>query len=277
MSPEARGSLLAVAERQPEFSLTAEAADLFTATEAQGEYTAARLFEKRPMAYRAVVGLTAEGRGVLKIAGLLGIGAHTVLAVQAREGVAIQQERHDLAQRFRSGARVAAEAALDAIADPNTRSKCNALQLATAAAILTDKAELLSGNAPSIRIEVEHHASPDQFAELIAEAAARKMDSSRADGGQKGASAVDLEPGPGGVWSDPQAGDQGADDARSDIDSVVSDGASRCDATPMRDDACGDACGGAAGGPAGGAAGAGADGLEQGGGGGRARDGGGIS
>lgn len=269
--PDHLPSLLHSAERQPEFSLTGEGGEVCQAAEAQGDYTAARLFSRRPDAYKAVIGLSAEGRGALRIAALLGVSVHTVLAVRSREGVAIDQERRELADRFRAGAKVAAEAALDAVADPDQRSRCNALQLATAAAILTDKAELLSGSQPSIRIEVEHRASPTQFADLVREAAAR-MDS-RAEGERtKGGEPIDAERGPGGVWA-PVGGPAEALDG---IDSVAAGVASDCAATVAPDDACGDACGGPGGGAENGGSARGQAGAD-GGGGGRARDGGAIT
>lgn len=255
-------SLLSTA--QAEFSLTAPD-EIFRESEAGGDHTAARLFSHNPSKYSAIVGLSAEGVGVLRIAALLACSPHTVMAVQRREGAAIAQQRHDLAERFRIGARIAAEAAIDMIADPAQRRKMSALQLATAAAIMTDKAEILGGGqAQTIRIEVEHRASVEEYADLVQRAAARMDSGGRrrpANGGP-----VTIETG--AVEVGPAPGSQQAD-----IDSVVAGGASDSGAMPIDADACADARPGLAGGGSGATADeapAGADG----GGGGRVSEGG---
>ena len=266
MSDE-RASLIAAAGAEPEFSLSAPP-EIFAESESGGEHTAARLAVRRPDTYRAIVGLSAEGVGALRCASMLAVSVHTVLAVRRREGAAIDQERARLADRFRAGAEIGAEVAIDMLSDPAQRRRLNALQAATAAAILADKAELLGGQSQTIRIEVEHRAAPDQLTELVAAARAR-MDSGARTDAAKGPAVVDLEPGSVEVGPARETGAKCIDGV---VSRVVSDSA----ATSLHRDACGDANSGADDGaligPGDGAP-AGADG----GGGGRAFDGGGHS
>jgi hypothetical protein len=257
---------MTAAERQG--ALFSQDPEEFREAEGRGIHTAARLMETRPATYRAIVKGAAEGRGQLAMADLLAVSVHTVRAVLLREGAAIAEERKALADQFMAGARIAAEAALDMIADKTTRSKCNALQLATAAAIMTDKAELLTGNAQTIRIEVEHRASAADFSAMVAEAR-RRMHSGGGEGGQKGDGARQLEADQVTVGPAPGTTSGQADG----IDDVVSDVASACGGMVRGGDACGDALAGTAAEVGGRQAGA-DPGAAGGGGGGRAIDGG---
>lgn len=129
-------------------------AALFAAEETaeQREYTGARLFAKDPERYKAVVALSGEGLGVLRIGKILHVSPHTVMAVRAREPECVAIEKSRIAGLSREAARMCVEGILELLCDPEQRKKMGIKELGITFGILAEKHELLSG-APTARIQ----------------------------------------------------------------------------------------------------------------------------
>lgn len=106
------------------------------------------------MRYRKIIELSAAGIGALRIASLLNVAPATVLAVRRREPVALEIERQRMATLCRDGARLSAESIVEDMLDEKRLKKMSTKDKALVTAILTDKAELLSGG-PTQRIRIE--------------------------------------------------------------------------------------------------------------------------
>lgn len=185
MQPPAAGQQL---------DLLALPAGIFDCEEAHGEYTAERLFAQRPDAYRAVVILSGLGLGQIKIGRLLRVSCNTVRQVQRREGVAVDTAKQILARELMDVANLAAEGLHEDLVDPERRAKIGSRDKALIAAIATDKALLLSGEA-TVRIDVEvKRAGHDDFNQFLAGLATGL---GAATAGQKGGGVEVIEVGPG--------------------------------------------------------------------------------
>ena len=148
-------SLISRAAEQPDLLTSAEmSADFFAGAEQKGTFTGERLFARQPRLYHAVKSLLAERIGVDRIAGIMGVSVHTVLAVRDRERGPIAVQKEELAGTFLQAARLAAESVLDDLADPVKRAKIPALQKAMIAGIATEKSLLLRGEA-TMRMDIE--------------------------------------------------------------------------------------------------------------------------
>jgi hypothetical protein len=157
-------SLIERGARQPELLSSAEMSpDFFAADEARGKFTAERLFAREPRLYHAIVALTAERIGQIRIGEILGVSAHTVAAVQAREKKSVAMEKEELAASCMTGARMAFEGVVENLADPLRRAKISPLALATIGAIGVDKAAVLRGEA-TMRVEIDVVQEPDHDA-----------------------------------------------------------------------------------------------------------------
>jgi hypothetical protein len=125
------------------------------------KFTAADFFSRDPKRYRAVVKLSAA-YGSHDIAEMLGVSVHTVLAVQAREPLAVAHNKAILAERCLTGARLAAEEILSRLADPVERAKIPANVLGPWVGILVEKHELLTGGVTA-RIGYEQPDDADAY------------------------------------------------------------------------------------------------------------------
>ncbi len=123
------------------------------------EFTAARFFQKHPEKYNAVIALTAEGLGVLRIGALLQCSGNTVMAVQDRERGQVEILKTRIAALARRGAQLCVEGILEALVDPDKRAKIPARDLAVIHGILVEKSELLSGGVTA-RIETIDRTEP---------------------------------------------------------------------------------------------------------------------
>jgi hypothetical protein len=121
-------------------------------TAEQREYTGARLFAKDPERYKAVVALSGEGLGVLRIGKILNVSPHTVMAVRAREPECVAIEKSRIAGLSREAGRMCVEGILELLCDPEQRKKMGIKELSISFGILAEKHELLSG-APTARIQ----------------------------------------------------------------------------------------------------------------------------
>jgi hypothetical protein len=118
----------------------------------QREYTGARLFATDPERYKAIVALSGEGLGVLRIGKILHVSPHTVMAVRAREPECVAIEKSRIAGLSREAARMCVEGILELMCDPEQRKKIGIKELGITFGILAEKHELLSG-APTARIQ----------------------------------------------------------------------------------------------------------------------------
>ncbi|MFA7333509.1 MAG: hypothetical protein WC130_04355 [Kiritimatiellia bacterium] len=127
---------------------------LFAAEETaeQREYTGARLFAKDPERYKAIVALSGEGLGVLRIAKILHVSPHTVMGVREREPECVAIEKSRIAGLSREAARMCVEGILELLCDPAQRKKMGIKELGITFGILAEKHELLSG-APTARVQ----------------------------------------------------------------------------------------------------------------------------
>lgn len=124
-----------------------------TEEERRGIYTAERFFARDPEKYRACVTLLAEGKGQRKIAELLHVGVHTVRAVVRREAEVVATQKATVAAQYGYLAGRLIDSALEDVENPEKMAKTSVVQKMTAAAIATDKQQLLSGGATQ-RVEV---------------------------------------------------------------------------------------------------------------------------
>ena len=129
--------------------------------EAAGEFSGERLLARRPETYRAVVRMLAEGLSMSSIARALSVSRNTVAAVREREGFSIEQDKKELLRDFRRAARLSVERAIELVPHIQT-----AKDAAIVAAVMTDKLQLLSGEATTRveRVEVNQ----DKLAEMLA-------------------------------------------------------------------------------------------------------------
>jgi len=133
--------------------------------EKSGNFTGARLQETNSAKYDAIVYLSAEGLGAIRIGKILAVSPNTVLAVRDREAPAVDIQKHQIAQRCRSAARLCLEAILDQLTRDSV-DKIPVKDLGILLGILADKAELLSGG-PTQRIEVTQGATHEDVARYL--------------------------------------------------------------------------------------------------------------
>jgi hypothetical protein len=129
--------------------------------EATGEFSGERLMARRPEVYRAVVRMLAEGLSMSSIARALSVSRNTVAAVREREGYSIEQDKKELLRDFRRAARLSVERAIELVPHIQT-----AKDAAIVAAVMTDKLQLLSGEATSRVEKIE--VNQDKLAEMLA-------------------------------------------------------------------------------------------------------------
>ena len=118
----------------------------------EGEFTGERLLRDRPGVYAAVVRMAAEGLSISATARALGVSRNTVCAVRDREGITIEQDKRELLNDLRRASRLSVEKVIELL--PTVKLAKDA---AITAAVMIDKAELLSGGATSRveRVEVQ--------------------------------------------------------------------------------------------------------------------------
>lgn len=149
-------SLIKIADQQlPLFGSDQMDPALFAVEESseQREFTGARLFSANPDTYRAIVALSAEGLGAIRIGKILHVSPNTVLAVRAREPESVDIEKRRLAGLSREGARMCVEGILELLCDPVKRGKLTLKDMGIVNGILVDKSQDLSGS-PTARLQI---------------------------------------------------------------------------------------------------------------------------
>jgi hypothetical protein len=167
-------SLIARAQQQPDLIPTSEMdASLFSEAESDPKkavYTAARLFAHRPETYKQCVSMLAEGIGILRIASILRMTAHTILAVREREAASITIEKERLARACLHGAQMCVEGIIEDMDNPERRDKTGMHQKAITMGILTEKHQLLTGGATSRMETVKSEPGHADFLHALASA-----------------------------------------------------------------------------------------------------------
>lgn len=124
----------------------------FAESESAGEFTGARLFSSRPETYKAIIALTAEGIGAIRIGKILGVSPNTVLAVRAREPESIDIDKKRLSGLSREAARMCVEGIIEMLCDPEQVKEMSIKDKGIVFGILAEKSELLSGS-PTQRVQ----------------------------------------------------------------------------------------------------------------------------
>ena len=127
-------------------------ASFFSESESSGEFTGARLFSSRPETYKAIIALTAEGIGAIRIGKILGVSPNTVLAVRAREPESIDIDKKRLSGLSREAARMCVEGIIEMLCDPKQVKEMSIKDKGIVFGILAEKSELLSGS-PTQRVQ----------------------------------------------------------------------------------------------------------------------------
>lgn len=134
-----------------QLSLLGEAdlgAALFSEEEVkEGRYTATRLRNTRPELYQLCVTLLAEGIPFRQITRATGMHHYTIQAVMAAEPELIEAETKRLAGLMKVGRTVMAEKVLEALPYLDIKNVRDLQGFMISLGILTEKAELLAGNA----------------------------------------------------------------------------------------------------------------------------------
>lgn len=143
--------------------------------EKRGEFTGERLAERKPEIYRACVSLLAQGASQLSIARLLKISVNSVAGVKQREQISIESEKRTLSASFRLASGLAADRAIELLADEERSKDIPLNQLAIATGIFTEKAELLSGGATSRVDWVQPAPAVDDYKTYLADLKAKSQ------------------------------------------------------------------------------------------------------
>jgi hypothetical protein len=180
--------------RQPELIPSTEMpAALFDVQESQGQYTAARLFEQKPEVAQQIIGMLAEGIGILRISRICRVSPSTVIAVRDRSGVEIENQGRAVSRTAMHVAHQSLEAVQEAIDDPDRRQKVSPRDWAIIAGVAVDKAQLLAGLPTSISVNVAAELpSHDDYERMVSEmgrggdAGGQKADGSDRSAGSPG-------------------------------------------------------------------------------------------
>jgi hypothetical protein len=127
-------------------------ASFFAESESTGEFTGARLFKSRPETYKAIIALTAEGIGAIRIGKILSVSPNTVLAVRAREPESIDIDKKRLSGLSREAARMCVDGIIEMLCDPKQVKNMSIKDKGIVFGILAEKSELLSGS-PTQRVQ----------------------------------------------------------------------------------------------------------------------------
>jgi hypothetical protein len=133
---------------------------LFAKDEKKGHFTGERLFKRRPDVYKQICVFLGEGVSVNRVAKLMRVSVHTVLAVRDREPDLIAAEKERTIGNMRKFVRLSSERLIDEV------DKIPLQSLPVAMGIAVDKGELLAGQATS-RIEHVNVPSHTEFNKLI--------------------------------------------------------------------------------------------------------------
>lgn len=134
-------------ENQPALFGEDELGPLFSEEERGGKYTGERLESTRPDLYKIVCKLLGAGCSATWINQLTGLHHYTVQAVAVRETEFIEGEKERTASLMKYGRHALADKLAQFVSSHEINNWSDAQKAAIIDGILTEKAELLSGNA----------------------------------------------------------------------------------------------------------------------------------
>lgn len=135
-----------------------------------GQFTGERLLQLDPERYRAICGALANGMGIRSISRAYRVSTNTVAAVRDREGCTIETLKQRLAADCLHGAAIATERLIEEV-DLVKRET-----LPIVIGVLTDKAQLLSGQPTQIHGQAEAPQDWDAARQAIRQARGRTID-----------------------------------------------------------------------------------------------------
>lgn len=125
-------------------------ADVEGKLDLDGQYTAERLFHRRPDTYRTVVNLLRQGTRIRAIKRACHVHHSTIAAVAEREKIAIDTGKERILADLRLAQSVLAESIIEDVMEGDLKPEAKAIALG----IITEKIELLSGGVTQ-RIETQ--------------------------------------------------------------------------------------------------------------------------
>ncbi len=134
--------------------------ELFSEDEREGKYTALRLKSSRPEIYNLVVSMLAEGLSIRAIRRATRCHAYTIQAVCLAEPKLIETLKERNASKLKLLASMTIDKARESIEELEVKNVRDLQSLGVFAGIITEKAELLSGN-PTHRIVREEERMED--------------------------------------------------------------------------------------------------------------------
>lgn len=133
-----------------------------------GRFTAEQIRARTPDRYALAVELLAAGHGVIHVARLLQMSAHSVRAIREAEPEPIAQQREKLIRRLGVAGGLALESILEDLEDPIRRAKIASAQKAVIFGILNDHALKMTGQPTSITATLESQPGHDEAAAYLA-------------------------------------------------------------------------------------------------------------
>ena len=131
--------------------------ELFRAEEAQGTYTAERFRARRPEAFSVCIALLGSGLGINRIAQLLAVSDHTVLAVRDGSLSEVARARAEDSRACATTARRLLDRIRERVDDEEQMADEGIKDMTIALGILEEKSLLLGGEATQI-VDVRHAA-----------------------------------------------------------------------------------------------------------------------
>jgi hypothetical protein len=133
-----------------------------------GRFSAEQVKARTPDRYALALDLLAAGHGVIHIARLLQMSAHTVRAIREANPEPIAQAREKMIRRLHTTGALALEAILEDLEDPARRAKIQPAQKGVLFGILNDHALKMTGQPTSITATLEARPGHDAAAEYLA-------------------------------------------------------------------------------------------------------------
>lgn len=162
-------SLIAQDDQQLRLTTADMPNEVFAPTEANGEYTAERLFRNRRHEYDLIVRMLSEGMSGITISRVMQVAEKTVAAVRERETsfatTADQKAAHG--QRWRNINALYGDILVERASDPAELKKLTTKDAAIVASIATQNWQLLAGEATARVEHVEHDSEHNDFNKFL--------------------------------------------------------------------------------------------------------------
>jgi hypothetical protein len=133
-----------------------------------GRFTAAQVQTRTPDRYAMTIELLAAGHGIIHIARLMQMSAHTVRAIREANPEPIAQQREKLIRRLGVAGALDLESICEDLEDPEKRGKIPTAQKGIIFGILNDHAQKMTGQPTSITATLEAKSGHDEAAAYLA-------------------------------------------------------------------------------------------------------------